>query len=220
MKKIVMVIVAVALIAAGVFGTLAVQRTFEPSISLSSTSIQEQLSDCSELATAKLDYRGLVRYENGDIDFITKKAFTMVYDAEVRAGVDLAQARVEVSGNAITVSLPAPQLLGIEIDPNSLEFYDSSFALFNWENKQDTAEALKVAQQDAEGKVNQANMLEQAKAQAHTGREPVEALHRRRQRLYGDGGRPIATRAREEGRLWSRPSSCRGTVPLTPARSR
>ena len=134
MKKIVMVIVAVALIAAGVFGTLAVQRTFEPSISLSSTSIQEQLSDCSE----------------------------------VRAGVDLAQARVEVSGNAITVSLPAPQLLGIEIDPNSLEFYDSSFALFNWENKQDTAEALKVAQQDAEGKVNQANMLEQAKAQAHT----------------------------------------------------
>ena len=102
MKKIVMVIVAVALIAAGVFGTLAVQRTFEPSISLSSTSIQEQLSDCSELATAKLDYRGLVRYENGDIDFITKKAFTMVYDAEVRAGVDLAQARVEVSGNAIT----------------------------------------------------------------------------------------------------------------------
>ena len=161
MKKIVMVIVAVALIAAGVFGTLAVQRTFEPSISLSSTSIQEQLSDCSELDTAKLDYRG-------DIDFITKKAFTMVYDAEVRAGVDLAQARVEVSGNAITVSLPAPQLLGIEIDPNSLEFYDSSFALFNWENKQDTAEALKVAQQDAEGKVNQANMLEQAKAQAHT----------------------------------------------------
>ena len=160
MKKIVMVIVAVALIAAGVFGTLAVQRTFEPSISLSSTSIQEQLSDCSELATAKLDYRGLVRYENGDIDFITKKAFTMVYDAEVRAGVDLAQARVEVSGNAITVSLPAPQLLGIEIDPNSL--------VFNWENKQDTAEALKVAQQDAEGKVNQANMLEQAKAQAHT----------------------------------------------------
>ena len=66
------------------------------------------------------------------------------------------------------MSLPAPQLLGIEIDPGSIEFYDSSFALFNWENKQDTAEALKVAQQDAEGKVNQANMLEQAKGQAHT----------------------------------------------------
>ena len=78
MKKILMVAAAVVLVAAGVFGTLAVQRTLEPSVSLSSTSIQEQLSDCSELATAKLEYRGLVRYENGDIDFITKKAFTMV----------------------------------------------------------------------------------------------------------------------------------------------
>lgn len=168
MKKIFAIVVAVALVAAGVFGTLAVQRAFEPSVSLSSTSIQEQLSDCSELATAKLEYRGLVRYENGDIDFITKKSFSMVYDAEVRAGVDLAQAHVEVNGNTITVSLPAPQLLGIEIDPNSIEFYDSSFALFNWENKQDTAEALKVAQQDAEAKVNQGSMLEQAKSQAHT----------------------------------------------------
>ena len=68
-----------------------------------------------------------------------------------------------------TASLQAVEaFLGIEIDPNSIEFYDSSFALFNWENKQDTAEALKVAQTDAEGKVNQANMLEQAKTQAHT----------------------------------------------------
>ena len=92
----------------------------------------------------------------------------MVYYAEGRAGEDLAEGRVEVCGSRLSVCLPAPQLLGIEIDPNSLEFYDSSFALFNWENKQDTAEALKVAQQDAEGKVNQANMLEQAKAQAHT----------------------------------------------------
>ena len=64
------------------------------------------------------------------------------------------------------------------------------------------AEALKVAQQDAEGKVNQANMLEQAKAQAHTLVENLlKPLHRRRQRLYGDGGRPIATRARRRAAL-------------------
>ena len=168
MKKIVMVIVAVALIAAGVVGTLAVQRTFEPSISLSSTSIQEQLSDCSELATAKLDYRGLVRYENGDIDFINKKGFTMVYDAEVRAGVDRSQASVDVSGRTVTVRLPQARLLGIEIDPHSIEFYDSAFALFNWENKQDTATALKAAQADAEGKVDQTGMIEQANEQART----------------------------------------------------
>lgn len=168
MKKIIVGVVAIALVALGAFSALAVQRMIEPSVSLSSSSIQEQLTNCSELATAKLDYRGLVRYENGDIDFINKKSFSMVYDAEVRAGVDLGQARVEVSGNTVTVYLPQPQMLSVEIDPNSIEFYDSSVALFNWENKQDTAEALKVAQSDAEAKINQSGMLEQAKSQAHT----------------------------------------------------
>ena len=168
MKKILMLVAAVALVAVGVVGTLAFQRAFEPSVKLTTTSIQEQLSNSSELATAKLEYRGLVRYENGDIDFINKKGFTMVYDAEVRAGVDLAQASVDVSGRTVTVCLPQAQLLGIEIDPNSIEFYDSTFALFNWENKQDTAEALKTAQTDAEERVNQTGMIEQANEQART----------------------------------------------------
>lgn len=168
MKKVLIAIAAVALIAVGVRGTMAVQRAVEPSVKLSSTSIQEQLTNTSELATAKLDYRGLVRYEQGDISFINKKAFSMVYDAQVRAGVDLSQARVEVSGKTVTVTVPAPQMLGIEIDPNSLEFYDSTYSLFNWENKQDTAEALKLAQSDAEAKVDQTGMLDQARSQAHT----------------------------------------------------
>ncbi|HIW76662.1 MULTISPECIES: DUF4230 domain-containing protein [Gordonibacter] len=168
MKKLLAVVVAVALVAVGVVGTLAFQRAFEPSVKLSSTSIQEQLTNASELATAKLEYRGLVRYENGEIDFINKKGFTMVYDAEIRAGVDLSQASVDVNGHTITVRLPAAQLLGVEIDPDSLEFYDSTFALFNWENKQDTAEALKAAHSDAEGKVNQTDMLTQADEQART----------------------------------------------------
>ena len=168
MKKILAIVAAVALVAVGVVGTLAFQRAFEPSVKLTATSIQEQLTNSSELATAKLDYRGLVRYENGDIDFINKKGFTMVYDAEVRAGVDLSQARVEVNGDVVTVSLPQAQMFGIEIDPDSIEFYDSTFALFNWENKDDTAKALVVAQQDAEGKADQTNLLGQAREQAHT----------------------------------------------------
>ena len=167
MKKILLLVVAVALVAVGVVGTMVIQQAFEPNVKLTSTSIQEQLTNSSELATAKLEYRGLVRYESGDIDFINKKGFSMVYDAEVRAGVDLAQATVDVSGRNITVHMPQATLLGIEIDPNSIEFYDSTIALFNWENKQDTAEALKIAQQDAEGKVNQTGMIDEAKAQAH-----------------------------------------------------
>lgn len=168
MKAIARIVVAAALVALGVFGTLAVQRATQPSVTLSASSIQGQLESTSELATAQLDYRGLVRYEQGDIALINKKGFNMVYDATVKAGVDLSQARVDVSGRAVTVTLPPASMLGIEIDPSSIEFYDSSFALFNWENKQDTADALVVAQNDAESKVDQSGLVEQARQQAHT----------------------------------------------------
>lgn len=41
MKKLLAIVAAVALVAVGVVGTLAFQRAFEPSVRLSSTSIQE-----------------------------------------------------------------------------------------------------------------------------------------------------------------------------------
>ena len=168
MKKILIGIGAVALVVLGFVGAQVWNTAMEPSTTLSATSIQEQLTESSDLATAKLEYRGLVRYENGDIDFLTKKSFTMVYDAELRAGVDLSQAIVEVNGRSITVQLPMAEIQTIAIDPDSIEFYDESFALFNWENRQDTAEALVLAKQDAEGKVDQVSMIEQANAQAKT----------------------------------------------------
>lgn len=168
MKKILIGIGAVALVVLGFVGSQVWNKAMEPSVSLSATSIQEQLTETSELATAKLEYRGLVRYENGDIDFLTKKGFTMVYDAEVKAGVDLSRASVDVNGRSITVELPMAEVQGISIDPDSIEFYDESFALFNWENKQDTSEALVLAKDDAEGKVDQIGMIEQANGQAKT----------------------------------------------------
>lgn len=90
----------------------------------------------------------------------------MVYDADVRAGVDLSQASVVIDGRSLVVSLPQAQLQGIEIDPNSIEFYDSKFALFNWENKDDTAKALVAAQEDARAKVDESGLVAEADRQA------------------------------------------------------
>ena len=168
MKKILIGLGAVVLVVLGFVGAQVWNKAMTPSVSLSATSIEEQLIETSELATAKLEYRGLVRYENGDIDFLTKKGFTMVYDAEVRAGVDLSRALVEVNGSSITVQLPMAEVQGITIDPDTIEFYDEAFALFNWENKQDTTDALVTAKQDAEGKVDQVHMIEEANNQAKT----------------------------------------------------
>lgn len=165
-KAIIGIIVAVVLVAVGFGAAMYVNSTSQPSIKLSADTVQEQLSHSSELATAKLEYRGLVTYEEGDIDFINKKKFTMIYDAEVRVGVDLSQAKVEINERDITVTLPQAGLLSVSIDSDSIDFYDESFALFNWQNRSDTAEALNLAADDAENKVDQTGMIEEANEQA------------------------------------------------------
>ena len=58
---------------------------------LSSTFISEKLEKVSELTTAKLTYNGLVQYTDGKVPFLTKKAFSMIYRAEVKAGVELSE---------------------------------------------------------------------------------------------------------------------------------
>jgi hypothetical protein len=140
----------------------------------SEATLQAQVTSMSELATAKLEYQGLVRYEQGEIDFINKKGFTMVYSGSAIAGVDLTKAKVSVEGKAIRVTLPSATVTSTSIDPDSLTFYDTSWAIFNWENKEDTAKALQLAQKDLEGKVSSSDeLISQANDQA---RKTIEGL--------------------------------------------
>ena len=167
------VIVAVLAVALGVVSSQLFNRMTTPTVHVDTTTVAEQLERSQELATAKLSYRGLVRYEEGEIDLINKKAFTMVYDATVTAGVDLSKAKVSVSGRDVSVELPSAEVQGIEIDPDSLQFYDEKFALFNWQNRTDTAKALQVAQDDAEAKVDESKLVKTAADQA---KETVETM--------------------------------------------
>lgn len=165
-KALVVLVLAVLLFGGGFAAGMAWTKQGEPA--LSASTIETQITDCSDLATSKLEYNGLVKYEAGDIPLINKKTFTMVYEAEVTAGVDLSQAKVSINGKQIDVVLPAAQVQTVSIDPNSLKFYDSSFALFNWENKDDTAQALIAANNDVKSKVDETSMLSKANAQAHS----------------------------------------------------
>lgn len=162
------IIGAAALVAVGFLGAKLLDRAAEPSVTMSADTVAEQLVECSELATMKLEYRGLVTYEEGELPLLTKKAFTMIYDADVRAGVDLSQATVEVAGSSVKVSLPAATVQSIAIDPDSLQFYDQRYALLNWQDRDDTAKALQMAQDDAETKVDHTAMIGDAQKQAET----------------------------------------------------
>ncbi len=171
--KIVYILLAVALVAVGVLASQLWQRMSEPSVHLDTTTVTTQLEKCQDLVSAKLEYRGLVTYEEGDIDWINKKGFTMVYDATVTAGVDLSDAKVEVDGRKISVELPSAKRQTVSIDPDSLTFYDEKFALFNWQDRTDTAEALKLAEKDVKAKVSKSKLIKTANKQA---KETVETL--------------------------------------------
>ena len=173
-KAILYVVLAIALMAVGFLGSQLLMRMTTPTVRLDTTTITSQLVKCQDLVTAKLEYRGLVTYEEGDIDWINKKGFTMVYDAEVAAGVDLSHAKVAVEGRDVTIELPQATLSSISIDPDSLQFYDEKLSLFNWQNRADTKEALKLAKKDAKAKVDTSKLIENADEQA---KSAVETLY-------------------------------------------
>lgn len=158
-------IAAAALIATGF---LSARLLDKEKITVSASSIEERLSKCSSLTTARLDYRGMIKYEEGDIPYINKKSFSMIYDAHIKAGIDLSQAKVEVNGKKIKVTVPAPEIQDIVVSPDSLEFYDEKLALFNWTDREDTAKAMEYAEQDAAAKASQTDILTQASDQAKT----------------------------------------------------
>lgn len=166
MKKWIAIIGAAALVTVGFLLSTLLHKS--PQVTVSATSIAEKLSACSDLATARLDYRGIVRYSEGEIPLINQKGFSMIYDAHIKAGIDLSEAEVEVGGSTITVKVPKAEVQEIVIDSDSLEFYDEKLALFNWTEREDTKEALKYAKEDAENKVDQTELLKEASAQAKT----------------------------------------------------
>lgn len=164
---------AVALIAVGWIACLVWTKLWAPTVTIDTNTITAQLMKCEDLVTAKLLYTGQVSYEEGEIAFINKKAFTMQYDATVSAGVDLANAKVDVSDSVISIELPKSTLKSIEIDPDTIEIYDEQKSLFNWQNRSDTTEALKIAKEDAQKKVDESDLLTQADEEA---RNTVETL--------------------------------------------
>lgn len=118
----------------------------EPEVT--SSYVSERLEECSELTSAELTYRGLIQFQDGDIPFLTQKAFQMLYTAEVSAGIDLAQVQVEVDRDQVRIALPPVEVREPVVDPGSIEFFDEQKALFNWETKTDAVDAVRYAQED------------------------------------------------------------------------
>ena len=162
-RTIILIVVAVALIMGGVWLKTFLFGKSEPKIT--TDYITGKLDVASELTTAELTYTGLVTFEDGSIPFLTKKGFTMKYTATVEAGIDFSKIEVDVSGKTVKVTLPETEIQSVKVDPNSIDFYDESFALFNWKDNEDVSDAIARAENDIQNNADMDNLKKKSEMQ-------------------------------------------------------
>ena len=161
MKKQRKIIVILILIILGLLGfTFYSAKSSKPEIT--TAGIEARIQNISELAGAKLTYRGLITYSEGDIPILTKKGFSMIYTADIRAGIDFSKIEISHTEDTIKVICPKAEILDVNVDPDSIAFYDKKSSLFNWRKEEDTAEALKAAKKDAIKNADESSLLEDA----------------------------------------------------------
>ena len=155
------VIVALLIgIGMGVYGDIRYRTPKEPE--LTSAFVSGKLEAVSELTTARLTYTGLIKYSEGKIPFLTQNSFSMIYTAKVRAGVDLAQAGIEIGEAQVVITLPECEVQSIDIFEQSIEFYDEHWALFNRTEKEDVIDTISAAKEDVRQNADLESLLESA----------------------------------------------------------
>lgn len=162
-KAAIYLLIVLVIAGTAVFLTMHFTKESEPEIT--NSFISDKLEAASELTSAKLTYNGLVRYSEGSIPFITKKEFSMIYRAEVKAGIDLSKVESEITDAQVKITVPRIEILDISIDESSIQFYDERFALLNWEKKEDLLETIQEAKADVEAKGDMDGLKENAKNQ-------------------------------------------------------
>ena len=138
--------------------------------------VVKQLEKIQDLTTAKETDYGFEKYEDGGIAFLNKKQFTMFYTYEVRAGVDLAKAQIKIDKDSKTVSitLPAPKIQSVAVNPDSLRFFDKSDSFFNAADVEDTKAAMEDAKKKTEARLDRTQLLKIANKQA---KDVIERLY-------------------------------------------
>lgn len=121
---------------------------------ITSSLIASKLQDASDLTTAEMTYTGLIHYDDGGIPYLTQKKYSMIYSATIEAGIDMSEVEVDVSENKVKVTLPDVEVEEPVVDMDSIDFYDESFALFNWDDKRDGIDAVKEAKKDCKEKAD------------------------------------------------------------------
>ncbi|MCR5339616.1 MAG: DUF4230 domain-containing protein [Lachnospiraceae bacterium] len=166
--------VLLALVIGLVIGLFVLGGKKQKKADLTTEMIQSKIETVSELTTAEMNYRGIVRFSDGEIPLINRAHVNTIYEAKVRVGIDMSKIKTEVTEEQVIVTLPSSAVQGeVNVLPDSLQFYDEQESLFNQIDPEDVQQILIKAQEDAQLHANVEGIRETADAHA---RELVRAL--------------------------------------------
>lgn len=167
-KKIKLIAIVIAFLVAALL--IAVPFLNQEETSVDTSYMVTLLSKSSELTTAKLHYTGLTEFKDSGIAFVNKSDFTMVYEATARIGIDLEKVEVRADDvqKVIYVSVPAVTVQDVKIDASSIKYFDQTFSLFNPDEKEDSNEAIALAEEAALTEVQEMGVLQMAQDQSAT----------------------------------------------------
>ena len=163
-----------------IMGAVLTHQESEPVIT--ADLLGQQLRDIQELSTVEYHYTNMGRFENQK-DFygwkvpFTTKSFIVAYDGVIKAGVDLSEMRIGVSGKTITVTMPEAKVLSHEMDEESLEVYDETHNIFNPIEIEDYTQFTADQKESIEARALDNGLLTSAAQRAeNTVRGLIEAL--------------------------------------------
>ncbi len=131
--------------------------------------IRSGLNDMGVLLTAEYDFTQVISYSSIKKLFsielgITESSYLASYDGVVRAGVDFEKIRLERDDErrVVTVKMPAAEILGVDIDPESFQLYSEKTGLGNPVSAADFNSSLVELEAKAREKSLQRGVLERA----------------------------------------------------------
>ena len=134
--------------------------------------LRQELEKSAELTAAKLKFTFKSEFKDTGIPVLTKGDFIMIYDVQVRAGVDLNEVeipedQIDPNEKVVHVYIPKAKILDEPwVNPDTIEYFDEKFTLFNPDLKEDANRAQKLAQDNARERATDTGILELADKQS------------------------------------------------------
>ncbi len=174
--SVIIIVIILVLVVGGFYIWTKTQKekwvnVFKPEeISLSAETITAKLESASELTTSKVTLKGIAEYSDGGWYVINKGDFVMVYESEVKAGIDVKKIKfaVDDENKIVYIYIPDAEILNIKVLPESIKYYNESFALFNFDKKDDANKAQLLAEEAAQEDALNAGLLDLANTQSET----------------------------------------------------